>query len=62
MCVSLLCVCEEVLFEVLFAHEEPVAVVTLQVARAGVYDHVRRHVGLLGKRLLTQTAAEVLLA
>lgn len=57
----ILCVREHVLFQVMFPDECPVAEVTLELLCTGVDEHVRLHVGFLGKGLLANCASVVLL-
>lgn len=47
-----LCVREHVLLQVLFPDEGPIAEVTLELLSAGVDEHMRGHVGLLGEQLI----------
>lgn len=56
-----LCVSEDVLLEVLPAHEELLAVIALEVLLPGVNDHVRLQVSLLRERFVTEGAAIILL-
>ncbi len=52
---------EHVLFQVMFPDECSVTEVTLELLGTGVDEHMRRHMGFLGKRLLTNCASVVLL-
>ena len=49
------------LFQVMFPDECSVTEVTLELLCASVDEHVRRHVGFLGERLLANCASIVLL-
>lgn len=46
---ALMCVREHVLFQVVFPDEGPVTEVTLELLCTGVDEHMRRHMGFLGK-------------
>jgi len=57
----LLCVREHVLFQVMFPDERSVTQVTLELLCASMDEHMRRHMGFLGKQLLANCASVVLL-
>lgn len=52
---------EHVLLQVLFPDECSITEVTLEFLCAGVDEHVRRHMGFLGKGLLANCASIILL-
>lgn len=58
---AFMCVREHVLFQIMFPDECPVTEVTLELLCTSVDEHVRRHMRLLGKRLLANRASVVLL-